>query len=241
MVNNIGLTRHQRKKVCNFIRCTAGKNSVEPHDREHAANKASLLNHVYKDQILDFEVEDKKNGKHSEKRPVVYANAEELIDVIVNERNLVGNFYVKLMIDGGQGFLKMSLTVLPENYVEEKELESQDSSKRTKYSEGGTVSKKRELISVKRVIILCIVPDVKETYNNLKKLFDLTKINNLSYKLVADFKLLLIVNGQQTASASFPCPYCFIELKSLKNFGNLQDQNDEEMASNNSNDSDEEY
>lgn len=71
-------------------------------------------------------------------------------------------------------------------------------------------------MSVKRIVLLCVVPDIKETYENVKILFNLIKIKNISFKFVADFKLLLIINGQQTASAMFPCPYCFVSLKDLK-------------------------
>lgn len=38
-----------------------------------------------------------------------------------------------------------------------------------------------------------------------------------SFKFVSDFKLLLMVIGQQTASATYPCPYCFVKLKELQN------------------------
>lgn len=48
---------------------------------------------------------------------------------------------------------------------------------------------------MKRLIMLCIVPDVKESYANLKILLDLTKINDIPFKFISDFKLLLIING----------------------------------------------
>ena len=33
---------------------------------------------------------------------------------------------------------------------------------------------------------------------------------------MADFKLLLIISGQQTATSMYPCPYCFVSLDDLK-------------------------
>ena len=51
-------------------------------------------------------------------------------------------------------------------------------------------------------------------------MFDLTKINNIPFKFAADFKLLIIINGQQTASATFSCPYCFVTLGHLRSFQN---------------------
>ena len=120
------------------------------------------------------------------------------------------------------------MSVLPEDY----ELESNNSQdyiddegnnyetpqkKRKLYSDGGSTAQKAKLTSVQRLIMLCIVPQIKETYDNVKQLFSLIQINKISFKFVSDFKLLLIVNGQQTATSTFPCPYCFVSLQDLKN------------------------
>lgn len=134
------------------------------------------------------------------------------------------------MADGGQGFFKISLTIFPENDTSElhansiNDMNDQASSvnldgfsrKRTLYSEGGIISKKSKLTSVNHLIMLCAVPKISESYENLKVLFDLTKINDIPFKFVADFKLLLIINGQQTATSSYPCPYCYISLGQLR-------------------------
>ena len=80
------------------------------------------------------------------------------------------------------------------------------------------MSKKRNLNSVYKLIILAIVPQIKETYENVKTLFELTKVNEIPFKFTSDLKLLLIINGQQTATATYPCPYCFITLSELQTF-----------------------
>lgn len=72
------------------------------------------------------------------------------------------------------------------------------------------------MTSVYKLLILCVVPNVKETYDNVKIMIDLTKLNDIPFKFVSDFKLLHIVNVQQTATASFPCPYCFVPLQCLR-------------------------
>ena len=64
--------------------------------------------------------------------------------------------------------------------------------------------------------MLCCVPDVKETYENIMLLFDITRLNNIPFKFVSDFKLILIVNGKQTATSKYPSPYCFITLNELR-------------------------
>lgn len=80
---------------------------------------------------------------------------------------------------------------------------------RSTHKEGGGVAEYM-LTSVKRVILLCLVPEFKESHKNMKQLFDLTGLTNISFLFVADFKLLLICLGCQTASASLPCPYCLV-------------------------------
>ena len=122
------------------------------------------------------------------------------------------------MIDGGQGFFKICLSIMPEDFISS----SVDDSeylipvKKRRFSEGGSVGGSDKCTSVKKLFLLCIVPDIVETYENIKILFDLVKLNNISFKLLADFKLILIINGLQTAKSTYPCPYCFVTLQDLK-------------------------
>ncbi|CAH1106663.1 unnamed protein product [Psylliodes chrysocephalus] len=156
-----------------------------------------------------------------EVRPVVFANAEELLEAVIQNRKLEGNFLIKVIADGGQGFFKISLTILPENYsfdnYDDYDPTSREgSSSADDPNECGKLAKTRKLTSVNKLIMLCLVPQIKESYENIKRLFELTKINDIPFKFVADFKLLLIINGQQTATATYPCPYCYISLGSLR-------------------------
>lgn len=230
---NLNASQNQMKKVTNFIRSHCGKNSIPAHYSEHVSKKSKTLKEVYRQGTFEFDCEKKKICT----RPVVFADAEELYEAVIAERQFEGNVSIKLMADGGQGFFKIIMSIFPEGYSEQSKTDNDDSSddfilnenkKRTLYSEGGTLSKRAQLLSVRRTIILCIVPKISETYANVKLLFDLTKINNLPFKFISDFKLLLIINGQQTASAMYPCPYCFVSLNELKRKNdNLQEQTNE--------------
>ena len=75
------------------------------------------------------------------------------------------------------------------------------------------------------MILFCIVLRIKETYENFKTLVQLTKLNEIRFKFLADLKLILLDNGQQTATATYPCPCCFITLHELKNFDKMVDEN----------------
>lgn len=222
------------KDVTNFIRCTTGRKSVPKNYLQHMLDSSKTLEGIYKHGFYEF---DSEISTTKQKRPVVYADAQQLLDAVIEKRNLIGNILIKAMADSGQKFFKTSLTILPEDYSPKTDFpnsspsnDNQDNDelmrtnlqkntgKRTLYSQGGSMSKKRKLSSVDRLILLCIVPEIKESYENVKLLFELTGINNIPFKFAADFKLLLIVNGQQTASATFPCPYCFIPLSNLRNY-----------------------
>lgn len=214
---HLGLSDRKMIKVTNFIRCNAGKNSVPSNYREHMSNNSKKLEDIYKLEFCEFDCENTDDKKV---RPVVYADAEELVNSVVENRNVQGFYVVKVMADGGQGFFKISFSIIPQNNSSEEpdndELNVNDVHERSTYSEGGSFGKEAKVSSVNKLILLCVVPQIKETYENIKILFDLTKLNNIAFKFISDFKLLLIVNGQQTATSTCPCPYCFITLNDLK-------------------------
>jgi hypothetical protein len=59
-------------------------------------------------------------------------------------------------------------------------------------------------------------------------LFSLININRIPFKFVADFKLDLVVLGMQTATATYPCPFCFVTLDVMRSgdYGNqILDEN----------------
>lgn len=237
---NLGASTNNMRKITNFLRCNVGKKSIPANYLKHMSDQSNILKDVYKTGCHEFECE---NALSKQNRSVVYADAEELLDAVIKERNIEGNILIKAMADGGQGFFKISLTILPENYspsvdcsTDQIDLDDVDNTiskdsnestrKRTLYSKGGTMSKRGKLSSVDKLILLCVVPQIKETYENVKLLFELTNINSIPFKFVSDFKLLLIINGQQTATATFPCPYCFVSRADLKS-----DENQKALSS----------
>ena len=167
--NITGSSINKMKIITNFIRCKVGRKSIPPNYLDHMSEKSKILKDVYKHGTYEFDCSD-ENTSIKQKRPVVYADAEELLDAVIEERNLVGDVIIKVMADGGQGFFKISLTILPENYsletdtsientedyVEDDNLifNNLNNQKRTLYSEGGSMSKKNKLTSVHKLILL---------------------------------------------------------------------------------------
>jgi hypothetical protein len=159
------------------------------------------------------------NGK-VEKRPVFYGNATKILDYVCEKRQITGPCFIKLLADSGQGSFKVSLIILPQCYNAEHDTEYEKDDEdlsppaensefsRTMYAQGGSYRNELMLSGVKRSIMLINVPDIKETWQNCKTLWDLAKINDIPYLFVGDFKLSLIMLGLQTVTSSFPCPYC---------------------------------
>ena len=170
------------KGTANWIRTAFGRKSIEPGYVDHMIDRSKKLKDLYHVREDVFDLDGGRRGI----RPIVYANSEEILDRVMDKRNYVGYPNVIVLADGGGGFFKICLTVLPEDYqwdetdgdenVDEDEMvELMDNmespvkksvSNRSKYAEGGTL-KKGLLTGVKRVIPLAFVPDIKESHSNL--------------------------------------------------------------------------
>ena len=204
------LSNSKMRIVTNWVRCHAGRKAVPLHYRKHLTERSQLAKELFK--VKKVEMDGYKGSKV--KRDVVYANATELVDFVAEKRGYSGEVFVKAMADGGRNFLKVCLTVLPENLDSDTETVPKVSS----YSEGGTAAKHAngKLTGVKKLIMLAIVPDIPETNYNMELLVNLTELNEVSHIFVADFKLLLIMIGKQNAVSTYPCPYCLIPLRILR-------------------------
>ncbi|CAH0556510.1 unnamed protein product [Brassicogethes aeneus] len=224
--SNTSSSLNQMETLTNFIRSCAGKNAVPAKYRLHASKNSKILSSFYKQGLYEFETNEKREEQN---RAIVWADAEELVKAVIEKRNYIGKPEIKLMADGGQGFFKICLTILPENYssvlnkglagnqeIVEDEINAMDQGKRSTYAEGGRAGKRGKLSGLQRLIIVYMVPQIKESYDNIKFLFDLTQINKISFKFVSDLKVTLLVNGFQTATATYPCPYCYVPLHELR-------------------------
>ena len=64
--------------------------------------------------------------------------------------------------------------------------------------------------SVKKLFILALVQGIPETYENVRKILEVLKLENVEFEfcLTTDMKLQNIMIGIQSGSAACPCPYC---------------------------------
>ena len=149
-----------------------GRSVVEPYLASSVVDQARELKDLYKVEVKELQTNTKPvayGNKH-----IVFANAKDLIDRVCLIRKY-DKVHIKLYADGGRGFLKLGLSIISAN--------------------DGECSEKIKSTGVKKAIILALVEDCIESYFNMDVLFNLTKINDISYTFHADFKLLLYVIG----------------------------------------------
>ena len=115
-------------------------------------------------------------------------------------------------IDSGGGFFKVCLNLIDES---PKPNAPGNSKKR----------KKRHLdSSVCKSFIVACVESIPEVYENVKLIMDKLQLGTekLQFHLASDLKLINIIVGIQSHSATYPCPYCEW-LKGSDGKGDLRD------------------
>ena len=109
---------------------------------------------------------------------------------------------IKLGVDGGQGFLEitLSITLKPElkNNKIPKKLSKCD----------GYACKGFKDSSVHKTIIFAILPSLNKKYNNLQMILDKLNISSLDYTISEDLKVLIQMVGKQTATSKHLCSHC---------------------------------
>lgn len=109
---SFGTSSNHMKKIANFLGCSGGRKWVFSDYTKYMSEKGRALEQLYKSGTFEFDIE-KKTQK--ENRPVVSANVEELHQAVIG-RNSIGNHQIKMMVDGGQGFFKICLSIWLESY-----------------------------------------------------------------------------------------------------------------------------
>lgn len=120
-----------------------------------------------------------------------------LIDQIKQNRQTEGGSdeYIKLGIDGGGGFLKITLSIVPRMSV-----------RPTKsFKDSG----------VKRLHIIALAPKLPEKYEYVRLIWNLLELDNFEYVVAGDLKIINIIVGIMAHSSSNPCPYCEIGKNNL--------------------------
>lgn len=159
---------------------------IQPHLRDHL----SLSNTQFL-EVFSIDIVEGTNGCPT---PIVYCcNLGALINFVLQQRKLApSDVLVRLSIDEGRGFLKLSASFV----------------KTTGQAEESSFFKSS---GVKAMLILAITP-MKETYDSVSSLLSRidfqTMPRNLKFIFAQDLKCINIVLGLGPHSSTYPCFLC---------------------------------
>lgn len=184
-----------KNKVVPFLRSVlGGKSKVESECEKYFQQRDCQLSDFFTLDNVQFDV---KGASHSDIVPIVFCNdIPALIKHVCETREIEFEATnVKFGIDGGGGFLKVCLTIML------KEVETRSRK---------TIDRTHRFSSVKKLLIIAIVPDIPETYGNMMTIFNLLDINQLDFDFTyaVDLKLANILGGIQAHGSSYPCVWC---------------------------------
>lgn len=220
--NDMNLSSNQTLQLASHIRfATASRQSVEPHLKQAIVMKNHSLDPYFDVKSTEF-LRSVKGQQTMINSPTVYcSDIEGLVQYVIQERKCMDT-EMKIGIDGGGGFLKVCLNIM-ENSTSNSPGTS--SPHRSSYQQG-IASKRMKDTSVKKLIILAIVPDTDENYRNMLTLWimlRLTTIDAIPNTVIAtDLKLANIILGLMSHSSVYPCTWCDISKYRLSENGDLR-------------------
>lgn len=194
----LGLSTDKTLELSAAIKQVMGRKAVESNLKQAIYD----LNHTLDDFFsLENVNVTRKVGENitEEVRPLVYCNdVESLVSVLLLMREIDEDKHSLIMgIDDGQKVLKVMLAVTEKNTDTEQVTRSK-----------GVCSSQFKLTSVNRLIILAIIPDCQENYENIKVCLQKLKLSGINILLSADIKVLLSVTGKSGAAGKFNCYLC---------------------------------
>ena len=126
--------------------------------------------------------------------PIVYVNDVKMLINMIIERRRIANPLVKVGLDGGQGSLKLCVSVID------------------------LANPEGNANSVNDVLLLFIGYGVQENRSNIRKIWILLRMDSLNYILCIDLKVANILCGLKSHSSKYPCCWCITILIGKKMF-----------------------
>ena len=186
------LTSNKRDSLLKFVRLHGEK--VEPYVREKIRAEKAQLHEFYKTSIVEFQ----SISGEPMLRPMTYTDEpNNLLNFVDGERQKAKDdskeipMVRKAGIDSGKGFLKLMTTSMNIDINDEPPV------KKSKVRKAdGVVGSDRKQCSGEKIIPLAVVPDVPETYHNLKIIVQLCRLSELNLVFTGDLKVYNIMLGQ---------------------------------------------
>ena len=189
----------------------------EAHIREDLEKLSKSLDEFYTVESFEFE-ETVGKGRSARKIKVVkdlvfLKDPAAFVDHIVEERGLERDqVMVRVGLDGGQGSFKVVVSIFETGFDPEISFSK---------SEGPG----SRLTGSQRILVMALAEDLPESYENMRIIVEVLKLNDLQCCIASDLKLINALLGISSHSGKFSCCYCTGEMKlecgELRTFGSL--------------------
>jgi len=200
--SNLNLSGRETYKLTREVRKSSGRTSVEYRVREKLRIKDHILDQYF--ECIEMDCYNSKSERVN--LPVVICtDIQNLIDDLVERKQIGPNHFAKIGIDNGKGFLKMNLQII----------------ERCSCSYSMASCKCTCVHGIKDIFIVAIGADMSECYANLKYLWHAVGLDRLRTKVMisADMKVINILLGLMSSGSCHPCPWCSVHRKDLENSG----------------------
>ena len=175
---------------------TRKRKLIQPGLKEGLLQKNRELIDYFKTTTLDF-IKSNKTKKLPDEivtQVIVYcSDLQNLIEYVSKKRG-ASKTHLKFGIDGGQGSLKICMTIQSDSLEGTSDIEI-SKPKRQKYKDEVN-SKKFKENGVKKLFVLALAPNIQENYTNVLKLWNLLNINtiidNNNVSIPTDFFCLVL-------------------------------------------------
>ena len=151
---------------------------------------------------------------------VHYQSLSSVSEAFKSARKLAESAILKLGIDGGGSFLKVSFTHI---VLEEDETPPNSPVQKTIKLMSPPSTK---ATSVKQQILIALAQNTPENYHNVKAILNLIQVQEECQKdsliISCDLKLANILCGIQSHSSNYPCCWCDASSPNLQNCGHLR-------------------
>ena len=224
--NDLSLSNNQVLKLAGHIRsATSSRASIEPCLKDKLLELHHCLDEYFMVESDAFLIRESEKENIMESRPIIHCRDVNSFMEKIMELREKSYTMVKIGLDGGGGFLKVSLTLMTF------ETDMATSARRRKLADG-VAAKTRSEGSVTRVFLLALVPDVPENYRNLLNIWIKLKLDklNIPITIAADLKLSNLLIGIMAHGSTHPCTWCNVsrdqmlqgQCGSLRTLGNLR-------------------
>ena len=173
------------KEVAKMIRSVSGRKSVEPNIEKKMSDENKVLKPFFKESTLPVQAKNPGNDETQTVKGIVCADTEEFLSLVLYHRTeSFADIDVKIGIDSGQGFLKVTASMTKKPNLNEEEIPM----KRFRYKDGYGNNDFKDT-SVYKTLILAIYPTSKENYPIIKRILEELDIEGIEYSYSQDIKV----------------------------------------------------